>query len=58
MLRGTGFKIWEIGVEGMLVVEPERAGRLESGERGRSRVLGSEGGENSRIAVRRLTGVL
>jgi sodium transport system permease protein len=45
-------------VDVVVVVEPGLAGRLERGERPVVRVLGREGEENSKLAVRRVTGVL
>ena len=45
-------------VDAILVVEPDLAGRLERGERPTIRVLARDGEENSKIAARRLTGVL
>lgn len=45
-------------VDAILVIEPDLALRLERGERPTIRVLAREGEENSKIAVRRLTGLL
>jgi sodium transport system permease protein len=45
-------------VDAILVVEPDLAARLERGERPTVRVLARDGEENSKLAVRRLTGVL
>jgi len=45
-------------VDAILVVDPDLAGKLERGERPTVRVLAREGEENSKIAVRRLTGLL
>lgn len=45
-------------VDAVVVVEPGLAARLERGERPVVRVLGREGEENSKLAVRRVTGVL
>jgi sodium transport system permease protein len=44
--------------DAILVVDPDLAARLERGERPTVRVLAREGEENSKLAVRRLTGVL
>ncbi len=45
-------------VDAILVVDTELAAKLERGERPTVRVLGRDGEENSKIAMRRLTGVL
>jgi sodium transport system permease protein len=45
-------------VDAILVVEPDLAARLERGERPTVRVLARDAEENSKLAVRRLTGVL
>jgi sodium transport system permease protein len=45
-------------VDAIVVIEPGLAERLERGERPTIRVLAREGEENSKIAVRRLTGLL
>ena len=45
-------------VDVLVVVEPNLAARLEAGERPGIRVMGREGEENSKLAVRRVTAVL
>ena len=45
-------------VDAILVIDPDLAAKLERGEKPTVRVLAREGEENSKIAVRRLTGVL
>ena len=45
-------------VDAILVIESDLVARLERGEKPTVRVLAREGEENSKIAVRRLTGVL
>ncbi|MBN9118714.1 MAG: ABC transporter permease [Planctomycetes bacterium] len=45
-------------VDAVVVVEPGTAEKLERGERPVVRVLGSDGVENSKLAVQRATGVL
>ncbi len=44
--------------DAILVVDSDLAGKLERGERPTVRILGREGEENSKLAVRRLSGVL
>jgi sodium transport system permease protein len=45
-------------VDAILVIDPDLTAKLERGERPVVRVLGRDGEENSKLAVRRLTGVL
>ena len=45
-------------VDALLIVDPDFAARLERGERPAIRILGRDGEENSKLAVRRVTGVL
>lgn len=45
-------------VDAIIVIEPDTAQKLEKGERPTVRVLGSDGVEDSKIAVQRATGVL
>src|SRR5262245_29319030 len=45
-------------VDAILVIDPDLTAKLERGERPTVRVLGRDGEENSKLAVRRLTGVL
>jgi sodium transport system permease protein len=45
-------------VDAILVIEANLLAKLEQGERPTVRVLGRDGEENSKLAVRRLTGVL
>jgi sodium transport system permease protein len=45
-------------VDALVVVDPDLTARLEAGGRPAVRVLGREGEENSKLAVRRVTGVL
>jgi sodium transport system permease protein len=45
-------------VDAIVVIEPDLAAKLERGERPVIRVLGREGEENSKLAVRRVTGAL
>jgi len=45
-------------VDVLVVIDPDFAAKLERGERPAIRVLGREGEENSKLAVRRVTGVL
>jgi sodium transport system permease protein len=45
-------------VDAIVVIDPDLAARLERGERPTIRVLGREGEENSKLAVRRVTGAL
>ena len=45
-------------VDAILVVDPKLTKKLEDGERPTLRVLARDGEENSKLAVRRLTGVL
>jgi sodium transport system permease protein len=45
-------------VDALLVIEPDFAAKLERGERPSARVLGREGEENSKLAVRRVTNML
>jgi sodium transport system permease protein len=44
--------------DAILVIDPGFMAKLERGERPAMRILGREGEENSKLAVRRLTGVL
>ncbi|HXD87188.1 MAG TPA: ABC transporter permease subunit [Urbifossiella sp.] len=45
-------------VDALLIVDPDFAAKLERGERPAIRILGRDGEENSKLAVRRVTGVL
>jgi sodium transport system permease protein len=45
-------------LDAMIVVEPGLAAKLERGERPAVRVLGRDGEENSKLTVRRVTGLL
>jgi sodium transport system permease protein len=45
-------------VDVIVVIDPDLAGKLERGERPVVKVLGREGEENSKLAVRRVTAVL
>jgi sodium transport system permease protein len=45
-------------VDAILIIEPDLVARLEKGEQPTVRVLGRDGEENSKLAVRRLTGAL
>jgi sodium transport system permease protein len=45
-------------IDVLVIVEPDFAAKLERGERPAVRVIGREGEENSKLAVRRVTGVL
>lgn len=45
-------------VDAILVIDPDLVAKLERGELPTVRVLGRDGEENSKLAVRRLTGVL
>lgn len=45
-------------VDALLIVDPDLAAKLERGERPAIQIKGREGEENSKLAVRRVTGVL
>ncbi len=45
-------------VDALIVIDPDFTAKLERGERPAIRILGREGEENSKLAVRRVTGVL